>query len=536
MKKILFLILFLALLGVIDSGYLTLEHYSQIIPPCPAHAIFIDCGKVLRSSYSVVFGIPLALLGVVQYALLALNTILTILTNRKIWKYYLLVFSALGALASVYFMYLQLVVLRSICLYCTFSALISFTIFGLAQYSLKKEKPELFVIIHGFIYQKIVKHILFLIDSEVIHELLTSTGEILGNIGFMRKTTSFFLRIQSPALKQVVARISFPNPVGLAAGFDYDAKLTQILPSLDFGFGSVGTITNLPYEGNPSPRLGRLPKSKSLMVNKGFKNFGAKTISDKLKKYNFKIPLGISIGRTNQGKPKDTSDGGRLNPPAGGGSHDSFEVEESIKDIVSAFAIFEKSKITNSYYELNISCPNLIGNISFYPSNNLDRLLTAIDRLQIKKPVFIKMPIEKNDKETLLMLDVIIRHKIAGVIFGNLQKNRRDPSLNQEEVHKFTVGNFSGKPTEKRSNELIKLAYRKYGKRLIIIGCGGIFCAEDAYRKIKLGATLVQLITGMIYQGPQLIAQINIGLIKLLEKDGFHNISEAIGKGNSGAL
>ena len=139
------------------------------------------------------------------------------------------------------------------------------------------------------------------------------------------------------------------------------------------------------------------------------------------------------------------------------------------------------------------------------------------------------MPINKSDEETRVMLDIIIAYPIQGVIFGNLQKNRQDPSINQEEVKKYSQGNFSGKPTEKRSNELIRLTYQNYGDRLTIIGCGGVFSAEDAYKKIKLGASLIQLITGLVYVGPQLPAQINSGLPRLLKKDGFSHISQAIG-------
>jgi len=128
------------------------------------------------------------------------------------------------------------------------------------------------------------------------------------------------------------------------------------------------------------------------------------------------------------------------------------------------------------------------------------------------------------------MLDVIVKHKwITGVIFGNLQKDRKDPSFVQDEILTAGVGNFSGKPTFRRSNELIKLAYSEYGKKLIIIGCGGVFTAEDAYRKIRLGATLIQMITGMIFEGPQRITQINRGLVDLLQADGYSHISEAVG-------
>ncbi|PIR80264.1 MAG: hypothetical protein COU25_01020 [Candidatus Levybacteria bacterium CG10_big_fil_rev_8_21_14_0_10_35_13] len=226
--------------------------------------------------------------------------------------------------------------------------------------------------------------------------------------------------------------------------------------------------------------------------------------------------MGISIGQTNQkGKKIERSEIRRR--------------RTAIEDILSAFRIFEYSNIKSSYYELNISCPNLFGNISFYPLKNLDELLTSVDGLKIKKPIFVKMPINQTNNEILKMLDVITRHKIAGVIFGNLQKNRNDSSLLSEEVKKFKKGGFSGKPTERRSNELITLAYRHYKNRLLIIGCGGIFNAEDAYRKIKLGASLLQLITGLIYEGPTLVYEINRELSKFVKKDGFKNISEAIG-------
>src|SRR3989344_5502931 len=128
------------------------------------------------------------------------------------------------------------------------------------------------------------------------------------------------------------------------------------------------------------------------------------------------------------------------------------------------------------------------------------------------------------------MLDVILRHKIAGVIFGNLQKDRKNSAIVKEEI-KWRVGNFSGLPTQKRSDELISLAYKHCKGKLIIVGCGGIFNAQDAYRKIKLGASLLQLITGLIYEGPLLVAKINNELPILLKKDGFKNISEAIGTG-----
>lgn len=366
-------------------------------------------------------------------------------------------------------------------------------------------------IIH-FLYLYILKPLLFLIDPEVAHTQMVGFGETISGLKGVNTLVKFLVYNEDSLLRQKILGIDFNLPVGLAAGFDYEARLTQTLSAWGFGFQTVGTITNDAYKGNPKPMLGRLPQSKSLMVNKGFKNLGVDVLVNKLKGLDFEIPVGISVGRTNSLELKTQ--------------------EESVANIISAFKKLEEAKVNNAYYELNISCPNLYGDITFYPPENLNQLLLEVDKLAIKKPIFVKMPIEKSNEEVLAMLEVISKHSPKGVIFGNLQKDRQDPALNPSEVAQFKTGNFSGKPTFKRSNELIRLAYEKYGNRFTIIGCGGIFSAEDAYEKIGLGASLLQLITGMIFEGPQLIMQINFGLAELLRKDGFTRISQAIGSKN----
>jgi len=361
------------------------------------------------------------------------------------------------------------------------------------------------------IYKKLLAKIFFRIEPEAIHESMVKFGEQLGKSKNIKKFFSTRLAIEDRSLRQTIVGIKFVNPVGLAAGFDFEARLSQILPSLGFGFETVGTITNFEYEGNTRPMLARLPKSKAIMVNKGFKNLGAKKTIEKLEKLSFKIPVGISIGRSNN--PKCNTQ------------------EKSVSDIVKTFKLFEQSGVKSSYYELNISCPNLHGNITFYPPNELDILLSKIDKLRLKKPVFVKMPPEKSNEKVMEMLKIIEQHSPKGVIFTNITKDRSNKLLNRKELEGLPdgIGSFSGKPTEKRANELIKLAYKNFGKSLVVIGCGGVFSARDAYEKIKLGASLIQLITGMIYEGPQLISQINSELIDLIKKDGFKNISEAIG-------
>jgi len=356
------------------------------------------------------------------------------------------------------------------------------------------------------------KKILFRQDAEKVHERFTKLGEKLGKKPTTKNIISCFFKYENLALKQKILGIGFENPIGLAAGFDYEAKLTQILPSIGFGFNSIGSITYGEYPGNAPPRLGRLPKSKSLLVNKGLKSTGAKKVINSIKKLKFNIPLGISIAKTNCKQTADDKSG--------------------IEDYVKNLKLWEKSKI-GDFYELNISCPNAFGGEPFTTPKKLDNLLKETDKLKIKKPIFLKMPNDFSTKKTDGLCRIAAKHNISGLIFGNLTKNRNNPVFNKEEIKNATKGNFSGLPTKKLSNGLIKFTYKKYKDRFVIVGCGGVFSAKDAYKKIKLGASLVQLITGMVYEGPQLISKINKDLIHLMKKDKISNISQAVGIENT---
>lgn len=302
----------------------------------------------------------------------------------------------------------------------------------------------------------------------------------------MREAWSY----QNGMLERTLNGITFPNPVGLAAGFDYDADLIQTLPNMGFGFHTIGTITLEPYEGNPPPMLARYPRSKSLLVNKGLKNIGATAIIVKLRHQKMTIPTGISIASTNRKF---------ANEPA------------QIKNITDCFKLFEAAGLHHSYYELNISCPNTFGGEPFTTPEKLERLMQQMDELWLRKPLFIKMPIDQSLAETTTLLKVLDKHQVQGVIFGNLTKDKTNPDVHPEDLAdwKKMRGNLSGRPTWHRSNDRIALCRRIFKDRFTIIGTGGIFSGEDAAYKLKLGADLVQLITGMIYEGPQLIGQIN---------------------------
>ncbi|MBI2019367.1 quinone-dependent dihydroorotate dehydrogenase [Candidatus Daviesbacteria bacterium] len=359
-----------------------------------------------------------------------------------------------------------------------------------------------------FLYKNFLRPIFFLGDPEHVHDLMTFSGRLLGSNFLTRGLTSFMFSYSHPALEQEILGIEFKNPIGLSAGFDKDALLTDIMPSVGFGFEEIGSITGEPCEGNPKPRLWRLKNSKSLVVYYGLKNEGPEIISQRLKGKRFSIPIGTSIAKTN--------------------CADTVDTDKGIADYIKAF-----KKFTNigDYFTINISCPNAFGGLPFTDAGKLDLLLSQIDQIPTKKPIFLKMAPDLSEKELDQIINVVKKHKVRGFICTNLTKDRKRASkLTHKKDSIPENGGLSGKIVEDLSNQMIKAIYQKTKGKYVIIGVGGVFSAEDAYKKIKLGASLVQLITGMIFEGPQLIGEINRGLVKLLQKDGYKNISQAIGK------
>ncbi|MFZ1522957.1 MAG: hypothetical protein WAS94_02970, partial [Candidatus Saccharimonadales bacterium] len=206
---------------------------------------------------------------------------------------------------------------------------------------------------------------------------------------------------------------------------------------------------------------------------------------------------------------------------------EAVEDSDAIDDYISSITKIKKA-IVGDLLTINISCPNTYGGEPFTTVAKLKALLNKIDELKLSQPVFIKMPSDLDWPQFNKLLQEIIKHRIAGVTISNLAKDRSKLKF-KDELPASVKGNLSGKPTWEISNHLIKETFLNYGDKLTIIGVGGVFSPEDAYTKIKLGASLVELITGMIFEGPQLIGQINLGIVKLLKKDGYRHISEAIG-------
>jgi dihydroorotate dehydrogenase len=362
-------------------------------------------------------------------------------------------------------------------------------------------------LIAGFVgasYRRLVRPVLFLQDPEKIHDRTLKFAVFFGKVAPLRWFTKRTLSYSSPKLEQTILGINFSNPVGLAAGFDKNAQLTDIIPALGFGFIEVGSITAKAGPGNVPPRLVRLKKSKAILVNYGLNNDGAKAISNRLRGKRFATPVGTSIAKTNAKETRTDITG--------------------VADYVKGFKEFTD---IGAYYTINVSCPNAYGGQPFHDGKRLNKLLKKLDKIESSKPRLIKISPDLSHSEIDDILEVIKLHKVDGLICSNLTKKRGNPKISETDVPEW--GGISGKVVEDLANDLIAYVYKKTKGNYVIIGCGGIFSAEDAYKKIRLGASLVQLITGMIYEGPQLAGQINRGLVKLLERDGFSNISEAVG-------
>lgn len=361
-------------------------------------------------------------------------------------------------------------------------------------------------IIH-FLYKTLFRRVFFSIDAETVHDKILGLGQFIGRYAFTRRLAALLFSYSNKKLEQTLLNIKFKNPIGLAAGFDKNAQLTDILPCVGFGFAEIGSITGRTCEGNAKPRLWRLKKSRGLIVNYGLKNEGCEKISFRLRNKSFSIPIGISIAKTND---KET-----------------VGLEAGINDYTKAFKKFVD---IGAYFAINISCPNTFDDQPFTNANKLSELLNQIDKISTQKPIFLKISPDLSEQEIDDIIAVSENHRVAGFICSNCTKNRSNNKIIEDN---FPKGGISGKPVEDLSNSLISYIYNKTKGKFIIIGCGGVFSAEDAYKKIKLGASLVQLISGMIFEGPQRISEINQGLVSLLKKDEFSNISQAIGSEHS---
>lgn len=365
-------------------------------------------------------------------------------------------------------------------------------------------------------YKYAIKPLLFLLTPDFAHRLIVFCGRVVQALPPVRWAIRKSWSFQDNSLRREVGGITFCNPIGLSAGFDKNTQLSPLMEDVGFGFALGGSVTLEPRKGNRRPWFHRLPKTKSVVVYAGMPNYGLRKISRYIRRNRRRLdnmPTVVSVAVVANKTTRE-----RMST--------RLTKEAIIDDVKKATEYISDNKLA-SVVEINISCPNA-GKEPFIETESLDALLTVLDSVSRGVPFWVKMPHLYDIEQFDSLLKVIVQHNVQGVTVANLVKDRSKIDIKDPLTDEIR-GGLSGEPTREHSLELIRHAYRNYGDRLIIVGVGGVFSAEDAYVKIKAGASLVGLITGLFFEGPRLVGRINRGLVELLRKDGFSHISEAVG-------
>ena len=361
------------------------------------------------------------------------------------------------------------------------------------------------------IYKSVILPLLFGKDPEESHEMILG---LLAKAERVSGLLEYFYRIDDFRLRAQVGPLTFSNPVGLAGGFDKNAVAPKTIASFGFGFMEIGAITAQAQPGNAKPRLYRLPEDDALINRLGFNNQGAAAIAAKLWAMRArdslpKIPLGMNIGRTKV-----------------------VETQDAVADFL---ACFERLYPYGDFFTLNVSSPNTPNLRDLQEKSLLRDLLSAVQEknreLAVRprsepKPVFVKIAPDMEFTQVDEIIDVVTSTRLTGIVATNATAFMRE---NLKSRHGPEPGGLSGRPITARVTSFISHIYKETGGRLPIIGVGGIFNAQDAYDKIRAGASAVQIYTGWIYEGPGAVKRINQGLCRLLDRDGLPQISEAVG-------
>ena len=336
-------------------------------------------------------------------------------------------------------------------------------------------------------YKLIIKPLLFFFDPEWVHHTVFKSIKIANKIPGVSYLLRATFTIKDKGLERKLFGLTFPNPVGLAAGFDKDARLFQELSNFGFGFIEIGTLTPKPQDGNPKKRMFRLPEDEGLINRLGFNNQGVEAAIKRLKKNQ-----GVLIGG-NIGKNKITPN------------------EEAVNDYIYCFeALFDHV----DYFVVNVSSPNTPNLRALQDKEPLTHLLSTLkglnDQKDKPKPILLKIAPDLSDDQLLDIIEIVTSVKIDGVIATNTTLSREGlQSKNKEEK-----GGLSGRPLTKRSTEVIRFLVEKSNNAFPIIGVGGIHKPQDAIEKLEAGASLIQLYTGFVYEGPGVVKRINKALIQ----------------------
>jgi len=345
----------------------------------------------------------------------------------------------------------------------------------------------------SLLYEKIIRPALFRLPAETAHDIGMSA---------LRFASALFANNEvHQNLETEVFGLRFPNPLGLAAGFDKNAVAVEGFAGLGFGFVEVGTVTFEPQPGNPRPRLFRLSEDGALINRLGFNNDGARRMAKRLAHVRRRCVIGVNIGK-NKEVPNEQALSNYL---------DTFELVHPYAD----------------YVTVNVSSPNTPNLRELQRTDSLAELLGGIQKRNVelgRKPLLVKISPDASDDELRGMADVAMGVGIDGIIATNTTVSRTGLRSNVDEV-----GGLSGRPLMHRSSEVIGLLYQHLRGAIPIIGVGGVFSAADAFEKIAAGASLIQAYTGLVYGGPKFPATLLRGLSEIIEKNGFSSISEAVG-------
>jgi len=359
-----------------------------------------------------------------------------------------------------------------------------------------------------------VRPLLFRLDAERAHEVSLRTAEIVQTV--MPSLVEPQFRYEDERLKQRLWGTTFPNPVGLAAGVDKNARLVSFWESVGFGFVEVGSVSAMAASGNPKPRAFRLPKEEALINRMGLNNEGAATMAERLEegRNDRTRPLGINLVKT----------------------HDPGVMgEAALEDFRESFRLLAPQA---SYVVLNVSCPNTSNGETFEDPGALDDLLNTIFSEQrapgLEVPVLLKLspPVSERVMFDTRIEDIIAvaqAHGVHGFIACNTASDRQGVQTSSEELDAIGEGGVSGPPLANRSACLVRYLYRATDGEIPIIGVGGIRDAESAYARICAGASMVQLYTALVYEGPGLVKRIKKGLVERLREDGHVSIADAVG-------
>ncbi len=352
----------------------------------------------------------------------------------------------------------------------------------------------------------LARSFIFKLQPESAHKKILTLGKQVQKSPLITKTLTGTYQYENSRLRTHFLGHEYPHPIGLAAGFDKNGEIIPFLSCLGFSFIEIGSVTAEPWAGNPAPRIWRFVKDQAIMNRMGLNNHGVDEVLKNLPECS--IPLGINIAKTPDFK-KGTK------------ALDDFKYT------------FEKVGKVADYITINISCPNTEEGKTFEEPSVLAELLSSLP-ISKAPPVLVKLSPDAYDlKETTLLKEVIqicAQAKISGLVISNTTANKNHLPTATKKAIALGRGGISGRPLNHISTELIKVVARITEGSLPIIGVGGVFNAEDAYSKIRAGAHLVQIYSSLIYHGPGTVKDIKQGLIQLLDRDKFEQISEVIGK------